>query len=34
MEDSSYYQYENGNYFITGYRAKYNIYHLYLDLLF
>lgn len=28
MEDSSYYQYENGNYFITGYRAKYNVYHL------
>ena len=28
MEDSSFYQYENGIYFITGYRAKYNVYHL------
>lgn len=28
MEDSSYYQYENGIYFITSYRAKYNVYHM------
>ena len=28
MEDSSFYQYENGNYFITGYIAKFNVYHL------
>ena len=28
MEDSSFYQYENGIYFITGYQAKYNVYHL------
>lgn len=28
MEDSSYYQYENGIYFITSYKAKYNVYHM------
>lgn len=28
MEESSYYQYENGNYFISTYRAKYDIYHM------
>jgi hypothetical protein len=28
MEDSSFYQYDNGSYYITGYRAKYNVYHL------
>jgi len=28
MEDSSFYQYDNGSYYITSYRAKYNVYHL------
>lgn len=28
MEDSSFYQYENGNYFISSYRAKFNVYHM------
>jgi hypothetical protein len=28
MEDSSFYQYENGSYYITSYKAKFNIYHM------
>ena len=28
MEDSSFYQYENGNYYISSYRAKFNVYHM------
>ena len=28
MEDSSFYQYDNGSYYITSYKAKYNIYHM------
>lgn len=28
MEDSSFYQYENGIYYITSYKAKFNVYHM------
>ena len=28
MEDSSFYQYDNGIYYITSYRAKFNVYHM------
>jgi hypothetical protein len=28
MEDCSFYQYENGNYYISSYRAKFNVYHM------
>jgi hypothetical protein len=28
MEDSSFYQYDNGSYYITSYKAKFNIYHM------
>ena len=28
MEDSSFYQYDNGIYYITSYKAKFNVYHM------
>ena len=28
MEDSSFYQYENGFYYLSSYKAKYNVYHM------
>jgi hypothetical protein len=28
MEDSSFYQYDNGSYYITSYKAKFNVYHM------
>ena len=28
MEDSSFYQYDNGLYYITSYKAKYDVYHM------
>lgn len=28
MEDSSFYQYDNNIYYITSYKAKFNVYHL------
>ena len=28
MEDSSFYQYDNGIYYITSYKAKFNVYHI------
>ena len=28
MDDSSFYQYENGLYYITSYKAKNDIYHM------
>ena len=28
MEDSSFYQYENGFYYLSSYKAKFNVYHM------
>lgn len=28
MEDSSFYQYDNNIYYITSYKAKFNVYHM------
>lgn len=28
MDDSSFYQYDNGIYYITSYKAKFNVYHM------